>query len=377
MSLEVSADATPRPYTLVAELTYRCPLRCAYCSNPVSLGQTAAPMGASDWVRVIREAEALGVVQVHFTGGEPLLYDELERLVAEARAAELYVNLISSGLPLARERLVVLRQAGLDHLQLSLQAVSPEGSRRIAGVDALEHKRQVARWASELGLALTLNVVLHRHNLPELPALLALAEELNPQRIELASVQYLGWALQNRAQLLPTSDQIHLARRLADAARERLAGRSEVLFVLPDYYADRPRDCMNGWAQRYLVVTPDGLLLPCHAARDLAGLHFDDVRSAPLAALWRGSPALDAFRGEAQLPDACRTCAGRHGDHGGCRCQAFALTGDATAVDPACKLAPAHGLVRDARARPPSDSLPALELRRRPVPARKALTKET
>jgi PqqA peptide cyclase len=357
-------SSPPRPYTLIAELTYACPLRCAYCSNPISIQQTAAPLGASDWRRVIREAEALGVMQVHFTGGEPLLYAELEQLVAEAGAAQLYVNLISSGLPLSRERLASLQRAGLDHLQLSLQAVSGEASRRIAGVDALARKREAAAWARDLGLALTINIVLHRQNLAELPALLTLAESLEPERIELANAQYLGWALLNRGQLLPSGPEIDEARAIAQDAKQRLAGKIEVLFVLPDYYADRPRACMSGWAERYLVVTPDGLLLPCHAARDLPGLCFDDVREAPLAQLWARSEALNAYRGEAGLPLACRSCDARHDDRGGCRCQAFRLTNDATGVDPACRLAPAHGLVRAARQHPSSKPL---QLRRPPT----------
>lgn len=359
-------SAVPRPYTLVAELTYACPLRCAYCSNPVSIRQKAEPLDTSDWCRVIREAEGLGVMQVHFTGGEPLLYSELEQLVAEARAAQLYVNLVSSGLPVSRERLALLQQAGLDHLQLSLQAASAQTSRYIAGVDGLARKRQVAEWARELGLALTINIVLHRQNLAELPALFAIAETLGPERIELANAQYLGWALLNRSQLLPSREDIEAARAIASDAKQRLAGQIDVLFVLPDYYADRPRACMSGWAESYLVVTPDGLLLPCHAARDLAGLHFDDVRQAPLMELWRSSSALNQYRGDAGLPLACRSCDGRHKDRGGCRCQAFQLTGDAEAVDPACQLAPAHSLVRAARESLASGASPPLRLRRPP-----------
>jgi pyrroloquinoline quinone biosynthesis protein E len=361
-------NPTPSPYTLIAELTYACPLRCAYCSNPIGLQQQSRPLTTDDWCRVIREAESLGVMQVHFTGGEPLLYADLERLVAEARSADLYVNLITSGLPVSRERLARLKRAGLEHLQLSLQAVDPEASRRICGVDALSRKRQVAEWAHELQLSLTVNIVLHRQNLPELAELLAVAESLAPDRIELANTQYLGWALQNRSELLPSREQLERARALAGLAKQMLAGRIDVLFVLPDYYADHPRSCMNGWAERYMVVTPDGLLLPCHAARDLPGLVFDDVRTAPLSELWAHSPALNQYRGEAGLPAACRSCEGRHNDHGGCRCQAYQLTGDTTAVDPACKLAPAHSLVREAREKqPPSVAPLPMQLRSEPV----------
>jgi PqqA peptide cyclase len=357
----------PRPYTLVAELTYACPLRCAYCSNPVSVRQQAAPLATDDWQRVIREAEELGVMQVHFTGGEPLLFADLEQLVSTARAAELYVNVVSSGLPLSRERLAQLQRAGLDHLQLSLQAVAGDTSRRIAGFDALPRKRRAAEWAHELGLSLTINIVLHRHNLQELPQLLAFAEELKPDRIELANTQYLGWALLNRSQLLPSRADIERARAVAQEAKLRLAGQIDLLFVLPDYHADRPRACMSGWAERYLVVTPDGLLLPCHAARDLPGLHFDDVRDAPLAELWDRSAALNRYRGEAGLPAACRSCDGRHQDRGGCRCQSFQLTGAADAVDPACRFAPAHSLVRDARVGRAPAELPPLQLRHPPM----------
>lgn len=338
-----------RPFTLVAELTYRCPLRCAYCSNPVSVVQQAPALSVADWQRILREAEALGVVHVHFTGGEPLLHPQLETLVATARSADLYVNLITSGMPLQRERLVELRNAGLEHLQLSLQAATAELARHIAGVAALEQKLKVGRWARELGLALTINVVLHRQNVHELPALLALAESLEPSRIEIANAQYLGWALENRGALLPSSAQLEQARDVVSRARERLRGKIDLLFVLPDYHAGRPRACMQGWAQRYLVVTPDGLLLPCQAARDIADLQFDDVRRASLSELWSSSPALNRFRGEAWLPEPCQSCDERERDFAGCRCQAFRLSGSANAPDPACQLTPAHELIRAAR----------------------------
>lgn len=341
----------PRLLTLVAELTYGCQLRCAYCSNPVEVAQRAAALSTRDWLRVIDEAEALGALHVHFTGGEPLLFADLERLVRRAREKELYTNLITSGVPLSRERLHALSLAGLDHLQLSFQAATAASNLRIAGIDATAQKLTVARWAKELELPLTVNLVLHRENIAELEPLLALAESLEPHRIELANAQYLGWALLNRDRLLPSAEQLEHARKLATAARQRLAGKTDVLFVLPDYYADRPRACMQGWAQSYVVVTPDGLLLPCQAARDLPGLHFDDVRSAALEDLWASSSALRRFRGRDWLPAPCRTCDESERDFGGCRCQAFALTGDVTAPDPACSVTPSHHLVRAARAR--------------------------
>ncbi|OQX66518.1 MAG: pyrroloquinoline quinone biosynthesis protein PqqE [Sorangiineae bacterium NIC37A_2] len=355
----------PRLLTLIAELTYACPQRCAYCSNPTHLTRQGRALSDEDWMRVIDDAEALGALQVHFTGGEPLLYGGLARLVARARERELYVNLVTSGSPLSRRRLAELAQAGLEHLQLSIQAPSHDKSIEIAGVDLLQQKLKVAAWAKELGLQLTINIVLHRENVGELSELLALAEGLEPHRIELANVQYLGWALSNRARLMPSREELESARRLAAAAQERLKGRTDVLFVLPDYYAERPRACMGGWAQSYMVVTPDGLALPCHAARAITGLHFDDVRRHPLAAIWREGSAFQEFRGTDWHPEPCRSCPERHKDFGGCRCQAFALTGDTRATDPACSLSPHHGVIREARgARAPRGEL--LTLRRAP-----------
>ena len=338
----------PRPYVLVAELTYRCPLRCAYCSNPVA-PQPDAPLAGADWQRVLTEAAELGVVQVHFTGGEPLLRDDLESLVERARALELYSNLITSGLPLQRERLAGLVAAGLDALQLSFQAARPGSSAAIAGVDAFSTKRQVAVWARELDLPLTINVVLHRQNLDEVADLIALAEELGADRLELANTQFLGWALENRAALMPGAAQLEAAREVVRAARERLRGRMEILFVLPDYHAGRPRTCMSGWGERYVVVTPDGRALPCHAAHVLP-LDFASVREAALGEIWRESEAFRRYRGTAHLGEPCRSCDRREEDHGGCRCQAFLLTGDASAADPVCELSPAHAQIVEARA---------------------------
>ncbi|HEX3178935.1 MAG TPA: pyrroloquinoline quinone biosynthesis protein PqqE [Methylomirabilota bacterium] len=340
----------PRPYTLVAELTYRCPLRCPYCSNPTDYPRHAEALGTDDWLRIFAEAEALGVVQLNLTGGEPLLRDDLEPLVEGARRLDLYTNLITSGIPLSRERLAGFRALGLDNVQVSIQDVSAAASDRIAGVRAFDRKLQVARWVKELGFPLTLNVVLHRQNLDRVAEVIALAESLGADRLELANTQYLGWALVNRRSLLPTRAQLDAAREVARAARRRLQGRMEVLFVTPDYYAEVPKACMDGWGRRFLVVAPDGLVLPCHAAHTLPGLTFDSARSRSLADIWRDSAAFGAFRGEAWMPEPCRSCDRRAIDFGGCRCQAFHLTGDARATDPACSLAPAHHLIEAARA---------------------------
>ena len=340
----------PRPYTLVAELTYRCPLRCVYCSNPRDFARHGDALGTDDWLRVFREAEALGVVQLNLTGGEPLLRDDLEPLVEGARTLDLYTNLITSGVPLTRERLARLKAAGLDNVQVSIQDVTAAGSERIAGHRSFERKLEVARWVKALGLPLTVNVVLHRENLDHIAEVIALAESLAADRLELANTQYLGWALANRRMLLPTREQLDAAREVAREARRRLRGRMEVLFVTPDYYTDLPKACMDGWGRRFLVVTPDGLVLPCHAAHTLPGLSFDNARERPLAEIWQHSAGFQAFRGEAWMPEPCRSCERRTLDFGGCRCQAYHLTGDATATDPACSLAPAHALIEAARA---------------------------
>jgi pyrroloquinoline quinone biosynthesis protein E len=340
----------PRPYTLVAELTYRCPLACGYCSNPLELGRHARELDTGDWRRVLAEAAELGVLQVNLTGGEPLVRDDLEALIAAARAHELYVNLITSGIPADGARLARLARAGLDSLQLSVQDTTAEGGAWIAGRDGLAAKLETAAAARALGLPLTLNVVLHRGNIGRAADFVALAERLGAERLELANTQYLGWALLNRDALLPSREALAEARAVAEAARERLRGRMEILFVRPDYYADRPRACMDGWARRYIVVTPDGVALPCHQAASIASLRFESVRDRPLGQLWNDSPAFRAFRGEQWMPETCRTCEERAIDFGGCRCQSFALLGDAAATDPACARAPRHDLVLAARA---------------------------
>ncbi|TQF82797.1 pyrroloquinoline quinone biosynthesis protein PqqE [Elioraea sp. Yellowstone] len=338
----------PRPYTLVAELTYRCALRCGYCSNPLDWTERHDALATADWIRVLSEAEALGVMQVTLTGGEPLLRDDLDAIVAHGRRLELYQTLITSGVPLTRARLAGLRDAGLDAVQLSIQDADETRSDRIAGTRSFAHKRAVAAWVRELGLPLTLNVVLHRANLDHVPEIVALAEEWGAERLELANTQYLGWALANRDSLLPTRAQIDRARAEAAAARTRLKGRMEVLFVLPDYFTGRPKACMDGWARRFIVVGPDGTALPCHAAHTLP-LEWWNVREHALNAIWRDNPGFNAYRGEDWMPEPCRSCDRRALDFGGCRCQAFALTGDAARTDPACALAPDHALVSNAR----------------------------
>lgn len=350
----------PRPYTLVAELTYRCPLRCPYCSNPLDWAKRRDALATEDWLRVLREAEALGVVTVNLSGGEPLLREDLVTIVREARALDLYTTLITSGIPCTEARLRALAQAGLDAVQLSLQDVHEEGCDRIAGTRSFLQKRAFANWTKALGLPLTLNIVLHRANIGHVAEAIALAEEIGAERLELANTQYLGWALPNRAALLPSPEDVAAAREVAIAARERLLGRMDILFVLPDYLADRPRPCMDGWGRRFIVITPDGFALPCHAAHSLPGIAWDKVKERSLGEIWRDSRGFNLFRGTEWMREPCRSCDRRLKDHGGCRCQAFALTGDAAATDPACALAPDHRRVLAAREearRPPTDFL--------------------
>jgi pyrroloquinoline quinone biosynthesis protein E len=278
-----------------------------------------------------------------------LLRRDLEALVEGARGLDLYTNLITSGIPLTSERLAGLKARGLDNVQVSIQDVTAAASDRIAGLRSFDRKLEVARWVKELGLPLTVNTVLHRENLDRIDEVIALAESLAADRLELANTQYLGWALVNREALLPTRAQLDRAREVARAARRRLQGRMEVLFVTPDYYADFPKACMDGWGRRFIVVAPDGLVLPCHAAHTLPGLVFDNAKDRSLREIWQGSSAFSAFRGEAWMPEPCRSCDRRAVDFGGCRCQAFHLTGNAAATDPVCPLAPDHELITSAR----------------------------
>jgi pyrroloquinoline quinone biosynthesis protein E len=344
-----ASSSSASPYTLVAELTHRCPLACPYCSNPLKLVSGSDELRTEEWTRVVDEAVAMGVMQMHLTGGEPLARSDLETIAAHAHSRDVYVNLITSGVPLDRARFDRLAPS-LDAVQLSVQDADASTSDDIAGFASFEAKMRVASWVKEARLPLTLNVVLHRANLDRVGAIVEMAERLGADRLELANVQLVSWALENAASLLPTRTQIDRARAVAHEARERLAGRMEVVLVLPDWHADRPRACMDGWGSRFVVVAPDGAVLPCHAARSLP-LSFETVRAQPLARAWADSPAMQAFRGEAWMPDPCRSCDRRSVDFGGCRCQAFALTGDARATDPACSLAPSHGVVLEARRR--------------------------
>lgn len=347
-----------RPYTLIAELTYRCPLQCLYCSNPVDYFRRTNEIDTPTWLRVFREAEALGVVQLHLTGGEPLLRDDLELLIQGAAELQLYTNLITSGVPLTWARVAGWKASGLNSVQLSIQSVQPADSDRIAGVSVFNQKLKVAGWVKSVGLPLTLNIVLHRDNIAQVEDMISLAAHLCADRLELANTQYLGWALHNRAALLPTREQVERARTLVSQARHRLRGKMEIVFVTPDYYSEFPKACMDGWGRRFLVVTPEGAALPCHAAHSLPGVQFENVQTTHLADIWYDSRGFNEFRGEDWLPDPCRSCNRRQIDFGGCRCQAFYLTGQARATDPACRLSPNHRLIELAQPQAGPHSVP-------------------
>lgn len=327
-----------QPLALLAELTHRCPLACPYCSNPTELVAKAQELDTDTWARVFREAAALGVLQLHLSGGEPAARRDLEELVAAAREAGLYTNLITSGIGLTDTRLAALDAAGLDHIQLSVQGVRAEIADRIGGyTGGFKRKMHVAEMIAELGFPLTLNAVMHRDNLDDLPATIDMAERLGARRIEIACVQFQGWALVNRARLQPTRAQVETAKLQVREATERLKGQLVIDFVPPDYYSDYPKPCMNGWGSTGLNVTPDGTVLPCHAAATIPHLSFDTVADKGLAEIWQSSSAFNAYRGTDWMPKLCQSCDRRDVDFGGCRCQAMALLGDATAPDPVCR----------------------------------------
>ncbi|GAA3850032.1 pyrroloquinoline quinone biosynthesis protein PqqE [Streptomyces coacervatus] len=335
------------PWALLAELTHGCPLRCGYCSNPVELIGRSRELAAGQWSDVFRQAADLGVVQTHLSGGEPLLRRDLSRIVAAADGSGLYTQLVTSGVGLSERRTAVLADAGLRSVQLSVQHADPRASERIAGARSFAAKERAARLIRASGLPFGLNIVLHRANLDALDDLIALGLSWGADRIELAHTQFHGWALGNRAALLPTREQVERARVSVARWRELLDGSMELVWVAPDWVDVTAKPCMGGWGAVSLTVAPDGTVLPCPAAAALPDLDPPNVREHPLAWIWRESKTFNAYRGESWMPDPCRSCALRTTDHGGCRCQAHALTGDAGRTDPACRHAPDHHLVRD------------------------------
>lgn len=337
-----STSAEERPRWLLAELSYRCPLRCPYCSNPLALGDATRELTTAEWHRVLDEARTLGAVQLGLSGGEPLVRPDLEAIVAHARRLGYYSNLITSGVGLLEARLARLVEAGLDHVQISFQADEEALSDKLAGAPgSFRRKLRAARLVKAAGLPLALNFVLHRHNLERVPQILALSEELGADFVELANVQFDGWALVNRDALLPDEAAVRRAEAQVAAFRAAHRGRMRVFFVVPDYFEGRPKSCGTGWASVMLVVAPDGTALPCHGAAKLP-LSFPNVRDERLATIWRDSAAFNAFRGDGWMPEPCRSCPDKAKDFGGCRCQAFLITGDPAQADPVCSKSPHH-----------------------------------
>lgn len=338
-----NGNALPKPIGLLAELTHRCPLGCPYCSNPLALDARQDELDTATWARVFKEAAALGVLQVHLSGGEPGARRDLVEITAAARAAGLYTNLITSAVGITTATLGKLADAGLDHVQISIQDSEPKSADRIAGYDgAFARKRALAAEVVRLKIPLTVNAVMHRANIEHLGDMVALALSLGASRVEIAHAQYYGWALKNRAALMPTAEQVRRAAAAVEELRTRHHGQIVIDAVVPDYHARLPKPCVGGWGRRSLNVTPAGKVLPCHAAESIPGLEFWSVREHSLADIWANAPAFNAFRGIDWMQEPCRSCARREVDFGGCRCQAFALTGDARATDPVCHLAPHH-----------------------------------
>jgi len=331
------------PLAVLLELTHRCPLQCPYCSNPLELERAGEELTTDEWKKVLSELAAIGVLQIHFSGGEPTARKDLVELVRHASEVGLYSNLITSAVLLTRDRLQALADAGLSHVQISFQGVEANGADRVAGFQGHAKKLEVARWTRELGLPLTVNAVMHRQNLHQLPDIIQMALDLDADRLEVANVQYYGWALKNRAALMPTLRQLEDTTHLVEEARERLKGTLAIDYVIPDYYAERPKKCMGGWGRQFFNISPSGKILPCHAAETITGLKFESVRSNhSIAWIWQHSEALNRYRGTGWMQEPCASCAFKEIDFGGCRCQAFALTGDAAATDPACTLSPLH-----------------------------------
>ncbi len=330
------------PLWLLAELTYKCPLHCVFCYNPTQHARIQSELTTAEWVDVMKQARAMGAAQLGFSGGEPLLRDDLEELVQEAHALGFYTNLITSGVGLNRVRAQKLKDSGLDHIQLSFQDSTKELNDFLSHTKTFELKQRVAKLIKEHEWPMVMNCVLHRHNLPHVDKIIEMAVAMDAEYLELANTQYYGWAWVNKAHLIPTREQLEEAEAVVNRYREKLGNKCRLLFVVPDYFEDRPKACMNGWGAVFLSIAPDGVAMPCHNARDLPGLDLPNVRTTPVSDIWTRSQAFNAYRGDAWMKPRCQTCDERKKDFGGCRCQAFMITGDASETDPVCSKSPHH-----------------------------------
>ena len=344
----LSSDISGKPLWLLAELTYRCPLQCPYCSNPVEIAKYQDELSTDDWLRVLREARAMGAMQLGLSGGEPLVRKDLETIVAEARSLGYYSNLITSGVGMDEDRVAELKRLGLDHIQISFQASDETLNNFLGGTKSFQHKIEMARAVKANGYPMVLNIVLHRRNIDQIEDIIKMTIELNADYVELASTQYYGWSKVNLDALLPTRQQLERAEKIAHEYQDKMKDRMKIIYVVPDYFETRPKACMNGWGSIFLTIAPDGSALPCHAATTLPGLEFPNVREYSIETIWNDSSAFNKFRGFEWMQEPCRSCPDKTKDFGGCRCQAYMMTQDATAADPVCDKSPHHArLVAD------------------------------
>jgi pyrroloquinoline quinone biosynthesis protein E len=362
MTTNGSNTSPPKPLWLLAELTYKCPLQCPYCSNPLDIARYTDELSTEEWIRVFREARAMGAVQLGFSGGEALVRKDLEVLIAEAHKLGFYTNLLTSGVGMDEQRIKAFKEAGLDHIQVSFQASSEELNNFIAGNNSFQHKLEMARLVKKYEYPMVLCFVLHRHNEDQVEQILEMAHALEADYVELATTQYYGWALHNRDQLIPSRVQVEAAEAVAHRYQEKYKGKMRIFYVVPDYHEERPKACMNGWGAVFLTIAPDGTALPCHAAGDLPGLSFPNVREHSVEWIWNESDDFNKFRGYGWMKEPCRSCDEKEKDFGGCRCQAYLLTGDAANADPICSKSPHHEqivqLVKQTDSAPQADGAP-------------------
>lgn len=330
------------PLWLLAELTYRCPLQCPYCSNPIEIAEYKKELDTEDWLKVLRDARKMGALQLGLSGGEPLVRKDLETIVKESADLGYYSNLITSGVGMDEDRVVALKEAGLDHIQISFQASNQELNDFLGGTPSFDHKLEMARAVKANGYPMVLNIVIHRQNIDQIEDILKMTVELEADYVELASTQYYGWSALNLDSLLPSREQLNRAERIAHLYQDKFKDKMKILYVVPDYYETRPKACMNGWGSVFLTIAPDGRALPCHAAATIPELVFPNVKTHSIRQIWEDSEAFNKFRGFEWMQEPCRTCPEKEKDFGGCRCQAFHLTGDASAADPVCSKSPRH-----------------------------------
>lgn len=336
------SDISGMPLWLLAELTYRCPLQCPYCSNPVEIARYQNELSTDDWLRVLREAREMGAMQLGLSGGEPLVRKDLEELISEARTLGYYSNLITSGVGMDEARVAGFKEAGLDHIQISFQASSEDLNNFLGGTESFQHKLAMARAVKKFGYPMVLNIVMHRQNIDQIEDIIRMTIELEADYVELASTQYYGWSKINLDHLLPTREQLKRAEAVAHSYQDKMKGKMKIIYVVPDYFEDRPKACMNGWGSIFLTIAPDGSALPCHAATELPGLEFPNVKTSSIRSIWQDSDAFNRFRGFDWMEEPCRSCPEKEKDFGGCRCQAYMLTGNAKAADPVCSKSPHH-----------------------------------